>query len=77
MGVTTSVFPILDGETSGGAIELGDDDLGKFWHGGEAEAAKEAFRTGRTVREVASEMSGIPADRLDALLDPKTQTGTT
>jgi fumarate hydratase, class II len=42
-----------------------------------AAIAKEAYRSSRTVREVAREMSGIPADRLDALLDPKTQTGTT
>ena len=27
LGVTTSVFPILDGETAGGAAELSDADL--------------------------------------------------
>jgi fumarate hydratase class II len=35
--------------------------------------AKEAYRTGRTVREVARQMSGIPEDRLDELLDPLSQ----
>ena len=30
MGVTTSVFPILDGETTGGSTELADDDLDKL-----------------------------------------------
>jgi fumarate hydratase class II len=40
-----------------------------------AAIAKEAYRSGRTVREVAGEMSGIPEDRLAALLDPRRQTG--
>ena len=40
-----------------------------------AAIAKEAHRTGRTVREVAREMSGIPEERLNYLLDPRTQTG--
>jgi fumarate hydratase class II len=40
-----------------------------------ASIAKEAYRTGRTVREVAREMSGIPEDRLNELLDPRSQTG--
>jgi fumarate hydratase class II len=42
-----------------------------------AAIAKEAYRTGRTVREVARESSGIPEDRLDELLDPRGQTGGT
>jgi fumarate hydratase class II len=37
--------------------------------------AKEAYRTGRTVREVAREKSGIPEARLNELLDPTGQTG--
>ncbi len=41
-----------------------------------AAIAKEAYRTGRTVREVAREMGGIPEDRLNELLDPRSQTGT-
>jgi len=40
-----------------------------------AAIAKEAYNTGRTVREVAREKSGIPEDRLAELLDPRTQTG--
>jgi len=42
-----------------------------------AAIAKEAYRSGRTVREVARETSGIPEGRLNELLDPRTQTGTT
>jgi fumarate hydratase class II len=37
----------------------------------------EACETGRTVREIAGEKSGIPADRLTQLLDPLRQTGPT
>jgi fumarate hydratase, class II len=39
-----------------------------------AAIAKEAYRSGRTVREVAREISGIPENRLNELLDPRTQT---
>jgi fumarate hydratase class II len=42
-----------------------------------AAIAKEAYRSGRTVREVARESSGIPEPRLNELLDPRSQTGTT
>jgi fumarate hydratase class II len=40
-----------------------------------AAIAKEAYASGRTVREVARERSGIPEERLNELLDPKRQTG--
>ena len=40
-----------------------------------AAIAKEAYRSGRTVREVAREISGIPEERLNQLLDPRSQTG--
>jgi fumarate hydratase class II len=40
-----------------------------------AAIAKEAYRTGRTVREVARESSGIPEAQLNGLLDPRSQTG--
>ena len=40
-----------------------------------AAIAKEAYKTGHTVREVARAMSGIPEDRLNQLLDPRNQTG--
>ena len=38
-----------------------------------AAIAKEAYRTGRTVREVAREMSGLAEDRLEELLDARKQ----
>jgi fumarate hydratase class II len=37
--------------------------------------AKEAYRSGRTVREIARETSGLSEDGLNQLLDPRTQTG--
>ncbi len=40
-----------------------------------AAIAKEAYQSRRTVREVAREKSGIPEERLNELLDPRTQTG--
>jgi fumarate hydratase class II len=40
-----------------------------------AEIAKEAYETGRTVREVAREKSGLPEEQLARLLDPVTQAG--
>jgi fumarate hydratase class II len=40
-----------------------------------AAIAKEAYASGRTVRDVARDQSGIPEDRLAKLLDPKRQTG--
>lgn len=36
-----------------------------------AEIAKEAVATGRTIREVALERRVLPAEQLDALLDPE------
>ncbi len=38
-----------------------------------AALAKEAYASGRTIREVAREKSGLPEERLNELLDPKTQ----
>jgi fumarate hydratase, class II len=40
-----------------------------------AALAKEAYRTGRTIRDVARERSGLSEDRLNALLDPRSQAG--
>ncbi|GAP35709.1 class II fumarate hydratase [Piscinibacter sakaiensis] len=40
-----------------------------------AEIAKQAYREGRPVLDVAVERSGLPRDRLAALLDPRTLTG--
>jgi fumarate hydratase class II len=36
---------------------------------------KEAYTAGRTIREVAREKSGIPEERLNQLLDPRSQVG--
>jgi fumarate hydratase, class II len=38
-----------------------------------AALVKEAYATGRTIREVAREKSGLPPERVDTLLDPSTQ----
>jgi fumarate hydratase class II len=40
-----------------------------------AAIVKEAYRTGRTVREVAKEKSGLPEERLNETLDPGQQAG--
>jgi fumarate hydratase class II len=40
-----------------------------------AALSKHAHRSGRKIREVAREQSGLPEDRLNQLLDPKTQVG--
>ncbi len=42
-----------------------------------AALVKEAYQTGRTVRQVALEKSGLPAARLAELLDPRRQTTAT
>jgi fumarate hydratase class II len=39
-----------------------------------AEIAKQAFKTGRTVREVAIETSGLTKEQIAAMLDPRSQT---
>jgi len=39
-----------------------------------AALAKEAWQSGRTVREVAQEKGVLPREELDAALDPKRQT---
>ena len=40
-----------------------------------AALSKEAYRSGRTVREVARERAGLSEERLRELLDPETQVG--
>ena len=40
-----------------------------------AAIVKEAYRSRRTVREVAREMSGLPEDQLSQALDPERQAG--
>jgi fumarate hydratase class II len=44
-------------------------------HDAAASIAAEAFATGRTVRAVCMEKELLPADELDRLLDPRSQTG--
>ena len=39
-----------------------------------AEIAKTSFKTGRTVRELAYEMSGLSKEEVDAALEPRKQT---
>jgi fumarate hydratase class II len=39
-----------------------------------ADIAKEAHRTGRTVREIAGERQVLPAAELEEILDPRSQT---
>jgi fumarate hydratase class II len=41
-----------------------------------AKIAKLAYESGRTVREVALETSGLAKEKIEELLDPKRQTGT-
>jgi len=40
-----------------------------------AQIAKESYQTGRTVRELCLEREVLPAEELERLLDPRTQTG--
>lgn len=46
----------------------------KIGYDAAASVAKEAFKTGRTVREIAQEREVLPADELEAALDPYGQT---
>ena len=40
-----------------------------------AAISKEAYTTGRTVREMAREKSGIPEDRLNEIIESESQAG--
>ncbi len=40
-----------------------------------AEIAKQAYATGKTIREICTEQNILPPAELDALLDPAKQTG--
>jgi fumarate hydratase class II len=40
-----------------------------------AALAKEAYTTGRTIRDLAREKSGLAEEQLTSLLDPETQAG--
>ena len=39
-----------------------------------ADIAKEAYASGRTIREIALERDVVPSDELDEILDPRSQT---
>ena len=53
---------------------LGDEIVALAGYDRAAEIAKEAFKTGRTVRELATEMGVLPPDELDEALDARAQT---
>ncbi len=59
------------------SLALGTALVPEIGYARAAAFVKEAYETGRTIREVAREKSGIPADRLTRLLDPLRQTGPT
>ncbi len=68
-----------DGERAGAFIEqslaMGTALAPEIGYDKAAALVKEAYQTGKTVREVAREKSGIPEERLEELLDPLRQAG--
>jgi fumarate hydratase class II len=68
-----------DGERAGAFVEqslaMGTALAPEIGYERAAELVKEAYRTGRTVREVAREKSGLPEERLRELMDPARQAG--
>jgi fumarate hydratase class II len=68
-----------DGERAGAFVEqslaMGTALAPEVGYDKAAALVKEAYRTGKTVREVARETSGIPEERLRELLDPARQAG--
>ena len=68
-----------DGERAGAFVEqslaMGTALAPEIGYDKAAALVKEAYRTGKTVREVAREKSGIPEERLQELLDPARQAG--
>jgi fumarate hydratase class II len=55
------------------SLALGTSLVPEIGYETAAALVKEAHSTGRTIREVAREKSGIPEERLNALLDPLSQ----
>jgi fumarate hydratase class II len=49
----------------------------KIGYDAAAEIAKEAYQTGRTIREICTEKNILPREQLDELLDPQKQAGGT
>ena len=68
-----------DRERAGGYVEqslaMGTALAPELGYEKAAALVKEAYQTGKTVREVAREKSGIPEKRLNELLDPARQAG--
>ena len=68
-----------DGERAGAFVEqslaMGTALAPEIGYDKAAALVKEAYRTGKTVREVAREASGLPEERLRELLDPARQAG--
>lgn len=68
-----------DGERAGAFVEqslaMGTALVPEIGYEKAAALVKEAYQTGKTVREVAREKSGIPEARLNEALDPTRQSG--
>jgi fumarate hydratase class II len=68
-----------DSERAGGFVEqslaMGTALVPEIGYEKAAALVKEAYQTGRTVREVARAKSGIPEERLKEMLDPTRQSG--
>jgi fumarate hydratase class II len=57
------------------SLGMGTALTGEIGYEEAAVLVKEAHATGRTIRDVAREKSGIPEERLNSLLDPRSQVG--
>jgi fumarate hydratase class II len=57
------------------SLAMGTALTGEIGYEKAAVLAKEAYATGRTIRDVAREKSGIPEERLNSLLNPPSQVG--
>src|ERR1035437_6565271 len=81
-GTRTFAEKLVDGleadrQRAEGSVEqslaMGTALTGEIGYEKTALLVKEAHATGRTIREVAREKSGIPDERLNSLLDPRSQ----
>ena len=57
------------------SLAMGTALTGEIGYEKAAMLVKEAHATGRTIRDLAREKSGIPEERLSSLLDPRSQVG--
>jgi fumarate hydratase class II len=83
-GTRTFAEKLVDGleadrQRAEGSVEqslaMGTALTGEIGYEKTALLVKEAHATGRTIRDVAREKSGIPEERLSSLLDPRSQVG--